>query len=423
MVAGVAGCRLMTRLDDGAIRLRSGRSVWQAGDSGLKHGPNRTLPGIYETDVAIVGAGITGAFLAERLTRAGRRVIVLDRHAPATGSTAASTAMLLWELDASLVELEDRMGLEAAARIARQCRRQVGGIAEIVKAFGIAADFRPRPSLYLAGDKLDAADLREEHRIRQHLGFEGEYLNEGGLAERGLIGSAGLLYPGSAEVDPVKLAQGLMAIAIMRGAQVISPAVAAIYEPSATGLTVQTREGHVIRTRTLVLASGYEMPDFVPAARHSLCTSWAMATSPMKGAASASWGAGALVWEASDPYLYMRTTADGRLIIGGEDEEFADPARREELTPKKIAALLAKASKRCPGVGTLEPEFTWSGVFGETDDSLPMIGAVPGRANCFVAYGYGGNGITFSALAADLLAAELAGSPEEDAHFYGLERE
>lgn len=413
----------MTRLDDGAIRLRSGRSVWQASDSGLKQVTNRPPPGIYEADVAIVGAGITGAFLAERLTRAGRRVIVLDRHAPATGSTAASTAMLLWELDASLVELEDRMGLEAAARIARQCRRQVGGIAGIVQALGIAADFRPRPSLYLAGDKLDAADLREEHRIRQHLGFEGAYLNEGGLAERGLIGSAGLLYPGSAEVDPVKLAQGLMTVAIARGAQVISPAVAAIYEPTIKGVTVETHEGHIVRTRTLVLASGYEMPDFVPAARHSLCTSWALATSPMPDAAGSSWGAGALVWEASDPYLYMRTTADGRLIIGGEDEDFADPVRREDLAPKKIDALLAKASQRCPGIGALEAEFTWSGVFGETDDSLPMIGAVPGRANCLVAYGYGGNGITFSALAADLIEAELEGNPDADAAFYALNRD
>jgi len=292
----------------------------------------------------------------------------------------------------------------------------------MVKAFGIAADFRPRPSLYLAGDKLDAADLREEHRIRQHLGFEGLCLDEGELAARGLIGAGGLLYPGSAEVDPVKLAQGLMAVAVARGARVISPAVAAIYEASATGVTVETREGDIIRTRTLVLASGYEMPDFVPAARHSLCTSWAIATPPMDAVAGSSWASGALVWEASDPYLYLRTTADARLIIGGEDEDFADADRREEMTPGKVEALLAKAAKRCPGLA-IQAEYAWSGVFGETDDSLPMIGPVPGRSNCFVAYGYGGNGITFSALAADLIEAELAGNPDADAAFYALNRD
>ncbi|MDP3492727.1 MAG: FAD-binding oxidoreductase [Hyphomonadaceae bacterium] len=413
----------MTRLDDGATRLRSGLSVWQANDARLRDAPERPAVGVYEADIAIVGAGITGAFLAEKFTREGRRVVVLDRHAPATGSTAASTAMLLWELDSSLLELESRMGLDAAARIARRCRRQVAGIGALVESSGIAADFLPRPSLYLAGDKLDAADLREEHRIRQHLGFEGLYFDEGELAARGLIGSAGLLYPGSAEVDPVKLARSLIAIAVARGARVISPTVAAVYEHTAKGVTVQTRDGNVVRVQTLVLASGYEMPDFVPAARHTLCTSWAIATPPMIAAACEPWPDGALVWEASDPYLYLRTTADGRVIIGGEDEDFSDPARRDELTPQKVATLLAKAGKRCPGLGSVEPEFIWSGVFGETEDSLPMIGRVPGRANCLVAYGYGGNGITFSAMAAQLLAAELSGEPDEDAAFYALDRD
>ena len=413
----------MTRLDDGAIRLRSGRSVWQAYEAPQPDLSAPRTPSVYQADIAIIGAGITGAFLAERFSREGRQVIVLDRHAPATGSTAASTAMLLWELDASLVELEDRMGLASAARVSTRCRRQVAGIAELVAAYGIAADLLPRPSLYLAGDKLDAADLREEHRIRQHLGYEGVYLDEGELAARGMMGSAGLLYPGSAEVDPVKLARGLMTIAVARGTRVISPAIAAVYEASSTGVIIETQEGDIIRTRTLVLASGYEMPDFVPAARHTLCTSWAIATPPIAGVASPPWPDGALAWEASDPYLYLRTTVDGRVIIGGEDEEFSDAGRRDEMTPQKIKALLAKAAKRCPGLSQAQPEFAWSGVFGETDDSLPMIGRVPGRANCLAAYGYGGNGITFSALAAELLPAELSGQPDRDAEFCALDRD
>ena len=87
------------------------------------------------------------------------------------------------------------------------------------------------------------------------------------------------------------------------------------------------------------------------------------------------------------------------------------------------AALLAKAGARCPGLGDVEPEFAWSGVFGETEDSLPMIGRVPGRPNCLAAFGYGGNGITFSALAAQLLETELEGRPDPDAALYALDRD
>ena len=411
----------MTKLDDGAIRLRSGRSVWQAGEAA---GVATAVPRekrIYESDIAIVGAGITGAFLAERFTRAGRRVVIIDKHAPATGSTAASTAMLLWELDSSLLELEDRMGLEASARIVARCRRLMTGIGGLVDQFGIAADFCPRSSLYLAGDKLDAADLREEKRIRDRLEIEGLYLDEGELAARGLIGDAALLYPGSAEADPVKLARGLMALAVARGAIVISPAIATAYETTAEGVTVETLEGDIVRARTLVLASGYEMPDFISAARHTLCSSWAIATAPTD-VACMPWPNGALLWEASDPYLYIRTTKDRRVIIGGEDEEFSDAERREKLMPQKIKALLAKAAKRCPGLADATPEFAWSGVFGETEDSLPMIGRVPNKPNCLVAYGYGGNGITFSAMAAELLEAELQGRPDDDAALYAQDR-
>lgn len=409
----------MTRLDDGAIRLRSGYSVWQA------HAPQSVATERADgarqltTDIAIVGAGITGAFLAEKFTRAGRRVVMIDRRAPATGSTAASTAMLLWELDASLLELEDRMGFEAAARVAGACRRQVAGIAALVNETGIDCGLRPCSSLYLAGDKLDAADLREEKRLRDLAGIEGRYLDAGELAAMGFVGDAALLYDGSADVDPVRLTRGLIAEAEKRGAIVLSPATAVAYESTQRGVTIETREGDVVRAGVLVLANGYEMPDFVPAARHALVSSWAIGSAAGQ---AIPWPDSPLIWEAADPYLYMRSTTDGRIVIGGEDEDFADADAREAMTAQKVEALLAKASSRCPELGVMTPEYAWSGVFGETDDSLPLIGRVPGRQSCLAAFGYGGNGITFSAMAADLLEAELSGAPRDDAPLFALDR-
>jgi len=370
-------------------------------------------------DVVIVGAGITGAFLAERLTREGYRVVLIDRHAPATGATAASTAMLLWELDASLLEIEDRLGIDAAGAISTACRRQVMAIGELVSGLRIACDFAFRPSLYLAGTRLDAGDLREEHRLRGHLGIDGAFLDEEALAGWGFAGEGALLYPFSADVDPVKLTCGLLAAAQSRGARIIWPATAMVYETVRDGVCVETREGDVIRARTLILANGYEMPDFVPAARHTIAATWAFATGRR---ALPVWPAAALVWEASDPYLYMRGTADGRIVVGGADEQHVDDDRRGELTPAKVAALQAASAERFPRLKGAEAEFAWSGAFGRTKDSLPFIGPVPGRAGCLAAFGYGGNGITFSALAADMLAAALAGQADPLAQYFALDR-
>ena len=52
-----------------------------------------------------------------------------------------------------------------------------------------------------------------------------------------------------------------------------------------------------------------------------------------------------MIWEASDPYLYLRTTPDGRILCGGEDEEFSDEAARDALLPRKTATLQAQARR------------------------------------------------------------------------------
>ncbi|WP_051609052.1 FAD-dependent oxidoreductase [Fodinicurvata fenggangensis] len=58
----------------------------------------------------VVGAGISGALLAETLTRAGKRVLILDRRAPVRGSTPASTAMIQHEIDVLLIDLQAERG-------------------------------------------------------------------------------------------------------------------------------------------------------------------------------------------------------------------------------------------------------------------------------------------------------------------------
>ena len=107
---------------------------------------------------------------------------------------------------------------------------------------------------------------------------------------------------------------------------------------------------------------------------YKVITTWAMATAPQRDSL---WGTRCLIWEAADPYLYLRTTVDDRIIVGGEDEEFSDEAKRDRLIPLKMAAIRRKLAKLLPGVAT-EAEFEWTGSFGVSDSSLPGIGPVPG---------------------------------------------
>jgi glycine/D-amino acid oxidase-like deaminating enzyme len=407
----------MADLDDGLADLRSGVSLWQA-----DNGPGQPLPVPRQlsADVIIIGAGITGAFLAERLSRRGHSVIMIDRHAPQQGSTAASTALLQWELDVPMLELEQKLGFAAAASVYQRSHQSVRGIGRLVRALAIRCNFRHRNSLYLAGDSLDPAALREERRLRALAGIEGDLLGEGELlALEGFLAPAALRYQGSAEADPVALARGLLASAGRMGAKVLSPAVATDYDATVAGVVVRTDAGIELVGKALVLANGYEMPGFVPADSHAILSTWAFATEPMP---ERLWRTRALVWQASDPYIYMRTTADGRIVAGGGDEPITDPGERDKLIQAKTRAVVEKIAAILPAAGQLEPAYRWSGFFGQTEDGMPLIGAVPGMPRCFAAFGYGGNGITFSMLAAQLIDGLLIGRRDPILDLLALDR-
>jgi glycine/D-amino acid oxidase-like deaminating enzyme len=124
-----------------------------------------------------------------------------------------------------------------------------------------------------------------------------------------------------------------------------------------------------------------------------------------------------MIWEASDPYLYVRTTPDGRIVCGGEDEEFSNTAARDALLPQKTRMLQRKLHRTLPAVDTTV-EFAWCGTFGTSSTGLPRIGQVPGRRRTWVALGYGGNGTTYARIAADVICGAIAGRPDADADLY-----
>jgi len=165
-----------------------------------------------------------------------------------------------------------------------------------------------------------------------------------------------------------------------------------------------------------VFATGYEVVKLVKTSGHKVISTWAMATKPQP---ERLWDSRCLIWEASDPYLYLRTTLDGRVVVGGEDESFSDEATRDALMPRKIATIRRKLHKLLPALDT-QAEFTWAGCFGESATGLPFIGAIPGAPRCYAILGYGGNGISFSMIAAQVIQRAILGLPDPDADLFAL---
>ena len=129
-----------------------------------------------------------------------------------------------------------------------------------------------------------------------------------------------------------------------------------------------------------------------------------------------------MVWESARPYLYMRTTGDGRLLIGGEDDDIDIASRRDAQVNAKARNLAKQVSKLFPHL-PVEPAFAWAGTFAETKDGLPWFGAHKQHGpRVLFAMAYGGNGISYSMLGAGLLRASIERRKHPLARLFGFER-
>jgi glycine/D-amino acid oxidase-like deaminating enzyme len=408
-------------LDPDSVRqndLRGGTSPWS---QKLLQPVRPQIEESFRCEVLVVGAGITGSLAAEHLACLGHEVCVIDRQRPGLGSTTASTAMLLWEIDRSLSDLTDIYGFERAANIYRRSEAAVSGLIELVTARRLACGLRPRHSLYLAAGESGPRELLAEHELRIRAGLPGDFLDHQTLLrEFEIHREAALVSPGSADADPVLLSQALLAEAVRQNAKLFD-AEAARYDSSSGGVTVGLDGGHVIEAKHVVLATGYVMPDILTSDLHKVVSSWAVATPPQEQGAL--WRDNVLIWEAAEQYNYARTTVENRIIMGGEDDDtIVEPDARDALMPAKAKTILGKLKALWPKAEAMA-EFVWSGAFGTTSDGLPLIGAVPGHPRIHAAYGYGGNGITYSYLASRMIAASIAGNNQPWFDDFAIDRD
>lgn len=327
--------------------------------------------------------------------------------------------MLLWEIDRSLTQLSEIYGFERASRAYLASLQAVAGLKSLVLQLALQCEMRNKDSLYLAAGST-SKELLGEHQLRKRAGLPGDFLAHATLFDVFAIARAGaIVSPGAADADPMQLARGLLGTAVARGARMFEEEAVG-FDSSTRAVAVQLKNGRLIEARSVVLATGYVMPSIIRSTVQAISSSWAIATTPQP---ENIWKGGALIWEDSKDYLYARTTSAGRIIIGGEDSDrITDPAERDRLIPEKAHVLARKLAALWPAANG-EIEFRWSGTFDTTDDGLPLIGPVPGAKGIYAAYGYGGNGITFSFLAAQLIGDLIAGSSSPLLTDFALDRE
>ncbi len=398
--------------------LKSGYPFWL-----IKYGLPFNYPALQKdlnTEIVVMGAGISGALMAYYLVKAGVQCIVIDTRPIGLGSTCASTSLLQYEIDVPLCELSKKIGLENAVSAYKLGVEAINSLRQIAGEIGYG-DFETKKSLYYAADKRDDSFIKEEYQVRKDNGFDVALLSEPDIEEMFHFKStSAILSANAAQTNAYCFAHALHQFNIKNGCIVYERTEATEIVHNAKDVQLITKNGYRLKCKKLVYATGYEALDYVDKKIVQLNSTYAICSQPKQPGQMPAI-CEALIWNTADPYMYMRTTIDNRIILGGRDEKFYNPIKRDKLLQKKQEQLEKDFQKLFPSK-KFETAFSWTGTFGSTKDGLPFIGEYKKLPNSYFALGFGGNGITFSLLAAKYISELYVDADKKIPSMFSFER-
>ena len=404
--------------------LRQGQPGWLAPQRRPRRSNYPTLRGHHDTEVAIVGGGMTGAMIAATFAEANVNVTVVEAARAGLGSTAASTALLLQEPDYDLTALTRQYGASKARRIWQINQATTREFIETIDRLRIRCRLQPRDSIYYTLDDDTARGLKREWQRRRAAGFKGEWLPPAALDRAtGIEGAGAIRTKGNALLNPLLACHGLLGAAVRMGANVFERSTVHRIRRMGDGVRLYSKRG-TIAARKVVIATGYATKYFRPlAGRFKMRHTYVLATEPISRSTRRQLGLGdVMLWDTARPYHYVRWTDDRRLLLGGEDRPVKPGANRSKQFANATRELREYFNALLPALSEVSIDRAWEGLFAMTPDGLPYIGPhrrYPGHA---FALGYGGNGMTFAALSARILLEQWQGIASPDHQLFAFNR-
>ena len=386
--------------------LKSNEPFWL-----LKNGLISSYPSLKsneECDVLIIGGGITGSLAAHQMMSEGYKTILIDQRELCNGSTSATTSMLQYEIDFPLFELIEKIGKKGAVASYKACSDSIDKLEKLAGEIKSDSGFKRKKSLYYASKKKDVACLKKEFNARKDAGFKVKWLESDEVSKQfGFENTyGGILSEQGASIDAFKFAHELFKLNVKKGLQIFDKTEMTDVEYFKGYNLITVDSGFQIRAKKIIYCIGYESKNLIKEHFVNLKSTYAIVSEidskKFKNITNT------LVWNTDEPYMYMRTTDDGRLLIGGGDEDFYDAEKRDSLLNKKEKEILKTLKKIKPDYH-FYTDFVWAGTFGETKDGLPYIGEHKDFKNSYFILGFGGNGITFSVTGMEMVSQFMKG--------------
>jgi sarcosine oxidase subunit beta len=363
-------------------------------------------------DVLVVGAGVAGCSLAYELAGAGASVVVAERGAVCSGSSALNAG-----------GIRQQFSQESSIRAAMATVRLLGHFRE---EFGVDPVFRQAGYLFLHDGGANAKVFERAVALQNSCGVPTRVVD---LDEvRRLVPGinvddlAGAVYnPTDGYVDPNSVVAGLAAGAKARGATILQDSAVEAMEMRGGKVTGVTTRRESIAPDIVVNAAG----------------AWSASIARLYGGSVpiAARRSDIFVLDRSpspDAYLpltidlvlgqYFHSEGDGLVAGLGEAPMLDDPPAEIATGWDALPKLVERLVHRLPGMESAGVSHGWSGLIEPTPDDNPIVGWTH-LENVYTFAGFSGHGMCLSPGLAPHAAREIrGGTPELSLDIYRLDR-
>ena len=349
-----------------------------------------------ETDVCIIGAGITGIMTAYMLLNKGLKITIIEKKEICGGVTQNTTAKVTSQHGLIYNYLEVTFGTEYARLYLQSNQEAIDKIEEIIKKENIECDFQRTDNYIYTCKEEYLQRIEDEVSTVQNLGLEAELIEKVNLP---FEIKSGIKFPNQAKFHPLKYLYKIVEVLRNNGVEIYTNSIVQDTKKSGTGYEIKT-ESNSIKAKYVVMATHYPIKSFP--GLHFLKMyqdrSYAIAIEPQTKI-----DVGMYV-SAESPVASFRPINDKVLIIGGQDHKTGDNSTNLDVCYKSLETY---AKEIYP---SMKVKYKWATQDCVSLDKVPYIGDFSTlMPNLFIATGYKKWGMTTSHVAAEIIRDKILG--------------
>ena len=346
-----------------------------------------------ETDILIIGGGITGISCAYCLSQQGAQPLLIEAEDLCGGTTGNTTGKLTIQHGIIYGNILEKHGMDFAGQYAQSQTTALDFVRKQVKEAAIDCQLMDNTANLYASTLGDRTALEKEYAAYERLNIPAEYIKTSDFPNDNF---GMLALPNQAVFHPVRYATSLAARAVKNGAKIYTFSKALRIEAGDIN-TVYCENDLVIKARHLIMATQYPIYDGPNLFYTRLYAkrAYAIAIRP-KGV----WPEGSYI-NVNGPVRSVRSHMENGeriLIVAGENHATGRGEADMELHYDRLTSFAERIS------GSHELLAKWSAQDYETPDQIPYIGKVSANSNIYIAAGFGKWGLSNGTLAGIMLS-------------------